>query len=123
MRSHSRSFASVFLERATGVFGLTLLAAGFALANPEILVNPVIRLAIIAAVSAARSLSSFSIAPPCYRARSGGSVDCRSWAPPAQGEQVVHDVTYFRHRQRTSALEPAYSFAFHLLAGMSVYVA
>ena len=39
MNSHSRSFASVFLERATGVVGLTLLAAGFALANPEILSN------------------------------------------------------------------------------------
>ena len=124
MNSHSRSFASVFLERATGVVGLTLLAAGLALANPEILSNPIILLAITAAVfGCAVALVVFY----CPFVLSGAVA--RFGRLPLIGslsrkvEQVFHHITYFRHRQRLLLLSLAYSFGFYLLAGMNVYVA
>jgi glycosyltransferase 2 family protein len=124
INSHSRSFASVFLERATGVVGLTLLAAGFALAKPEILGNPIILLAITAAVfGCAVALVVFYCPSFVF-----GPVGRFGKLPligslPRKIKQVVRDVTYFRHRQRLLLLSLAYSFGFHLLAGMNVYVA
>ena len=124
MNSHSRSFASVFLERATGVVGLTLLAAGFALANPEILSNRIILLAITAAVFGCAVALVLFYCPFVLL----GAV-ARFGRLPLIGslsrkvEQVVHHITYFRHRQRLLLLSLAYSFGFYLLAGMNVYVA
>jgi uncharacterized protein (TIRG00374 family) len=122
--SQSQSFASVFLERATGVIGLTLLAAGFALVTPEILRNPIISLAIAVAVLAcAVAVVLF------YRPALSLSAVALFGRAPVIGkmlrkcEQVVRDVTCFRQSHRLLLLSLLYSFGFHLLAGVNVYVA
>lgn len=124
MGSYSRSFASVFLERATGVVGLTLLAAGFAVANPEMSSNAIIPLTIAAAALG----SAVAIVVFYHPSLMLGAVRLFGQIPLIGSlthkiERMVNDVTYFRHRKRLLLLSLAYSFGFHLLAGINVYVA
>jgi glycosyltransferase 2 family protein len=122
--SQSRSLASVFLERMTGVIGLTLMAAGFALINPRILANWIIALAIaVAGLGCAFALVLF------YRPELLLLALDRFGNIPVvgrilrKGGQAIRDVTYFRDQHRLLLLSLLYSFAFHLLAGLNVYVA
>ena len=120
--SQSRSFASVFLERATGVVGLTLFASGFALANPEILGNPIISLAITAAILGCAVAIVLFYRPSLML----GVVELFGRTPVIgkivrKGDQVVRDVTYFRHQHRILLASLICSVGFNLLAGLNVY--
>jgi uncharacterized protein (TIRG00374 family) len=122
--SQSRSFATVFLERATGVVALTLFAVGFALSNPEILGNPIISVAITAAILSCAVAAILFYRPSLLL----GAVELFGRTPVIgkivrKGEQVVRDVTYFRHQHRILLASLICSLGFNLLAGMNVYVA
>jgi uncharacterized membrane protein YbhN (UPF0104 family) len=122
--SQSRSFASVFLERMTGVIGLTLMAVGFALVNPDILANPIIGPALaVAALGCGVALVLFYRPELLLLALDRfGKLPVGGWIL-RKGAQVIQDVTYFRDQRRLLLLSLLYSFAFHLLAGLNVYVA
>jgi uncharacterized protein (TIRG00374 family) len=124
INSHSRSFASVFLERATGVIAMTALAVIFALLNPEILANPLIALPIAAATMAC------AIAVALFRWPSllFGAVGLLGGLPVLgklvrKVEQAIRDVTYFRNQHRLLLLSLLYSLGWNLLASVNVYVA
>lgn len=122
--SHSRSFASVFLERATGVVGLTLLTILFGLLNPEMLTNPFIALSIAAAAMACAIAVVLFYRPSLLFRICGPVADVPLLGKVvSKGERVIREVTYFRHHQRLLLLSMLYSLGFHLLAGVNVYVA
>ena len=122
--SQSRSLASVFLERMTGVIGLTLMAGSFALINPPILANWIIALAIaVAGVGCAVALLLFYRPELLLLALERFGNIPVAGRILRKGGQVIRDVTYFRDQHRLLLLSLLYSFAFHLLAGLNVYVA
>lgn len=123
MSSHSVSAASVILERGTGVFGLVFLAALVGLFNQRILTNPIIALTIAAGLlGCTTALVLFYRPALCAAAVSmmAGLPGLRRIA--ARLEKLIADIGYFRDQYRLLAVSLAYSFAFHLLAGLNVYL-
>jgi glycosyltransferase 2 family protein len=122
--SHAISAASVGLERATGIIGLTMLAVIFAATNMELLINPIIALSLGSAVLAcAAAITMFYW--PGFAALIVGLLQ----ALPGCGGlarkigRLLDEVGYFRDRHRLVALSLLYSFAFHFLAAVNVYAA
>ena len=123
MSSHSRSAASVLLERGTGVFGLVFLAALIGLVNQRILANPIIALTIVAGLLGCTTALVLFYRPALCAAALGMIARLPGLRRvAARLEKLIADIGYFRDQYRLLALSLAYSFAFHLLAALNVYV-
>jgi uncharacterized protein (TIRG00374 family) len=123
MSSHSESAASVFLERGTGVFGLVVLAALVGLFNQRILTNPIIALTIVAGLLGCTTALVLFYRPAVCAAAVGMIARLPGLRRvAARLDKLIADIGYFRDQYRLLALSLAYSFAFHLLAGLNVYV-
>jgi len=123
INSQSQSFASVFLERFTGLIALILLAVAFSLANPGLLSEPKIGIAI---VSAALAFALF-IALTLNRR-------FVEWAEARLGfipsgpvvfkkiKKIQNDILYFKGKHKLLALAMMYSFGFHFMTSVNVFL-
>jgi uncharacterized protein (TIRG00374 family) len=122
--SQAASFASVILERATGVLALIALASLLALFDERLLANPIISLTLGGGLAGAAVALAVFFRPRLLRA----GIDRLRRAPPllarlaGRGERLADEVLRFRHRHRLLLLSLLYSVAFHLMAGLNVYV-
>jgi uncharacterized protein (TIRG00374 family) len=124
MDSVSASFASVFMERATGVLALTVLAATFALLDIDLLANPIIALVLAAALSGCAAAVLLFFRPALLQIAIDALRRVPGLRPVASScERLVSQVVYFRNRYGLLLQSLAYSAAFHLLAGLNVYLA
>jgi glycosyltransferase 2 family protein len=124
INSQSASFASVFMERATGVLALTVLAAAFALVNPALLANPIIALAIAGALLGCTISTILFFRPALLQLALGRLHRLPGLTKVAAlGERLIGDITRFRHRHRLLLRSLVWSASFHLLASLNVYVA
>jgi uncharacterized protein (TIRG00374 family) len=124
IHSHAVSAASVGLERASGVIGLTLLAVLFAALNEDLLSNPIIALSLGFAVAVCALGVTLFYAPGLVP-RTLAPLQRLPWLGRVAGKaaRLLVEVGYFRSRHRLLLQSLAYSCAFHLLAGVNVYVA
>ncbi|MEM1385723.1 MAG: lysylphosphatidylglycerol synthase transmembrane domain-containing protein [Pseudomonadota bacterium] len=124
IKSYSTSAGSVVMERATGLVGLALLASVGCIINPGILDNPLIAVPLILSVTAtAVGVAAFFM--PAAFALSVRLVDripvVRRIAHKV--EALLNEIAQYRGNSRLLLLSLAYSFAFHMVAVVNVYVA
>jgi uncharacterized protein (TIRG00374 family) len=123
INSQSQSFASVFMERFTGLVALILLAIFFSLLNPDLLGEPKIGIAIV--------VISVTFIVGIVVLLNQGFVD---WAGKKFGfipfatvffgsiRKVQQDILYFQHKYKVLSIGMAYSFGFHFMASINVYL-
>lgn len=124
IKSYSTSAGSVVMERATGLVGLALLALVGCVINPGILDNPLIAVPLILSVIAtAMGVAAFYM--PAAFALSVRLVDripvVRRIAHKV--EALLNEIALYRSNSRLLLLSLVYSFAFHMVAVVNVYVA
>lgn len=121
--SYSVSAASVFLERATGFVGLTILAVTAVLINPEMLGIPII-LITISAVVLATVLAVVAFYRPEGFALAVSVADriplVRKFAHKI--ERLLSDIGYYRGRHKLLLKGLFYSLAFNAVAALNIYV-
>lgn len=124
IRSQSQSLASVFLERATGFAALIILAILFAAVNVRLLFEPKIGVS-LAAVTAAFTASLLVLLNrgllAWLRSRCGSIPQADALLQKIS--KVQDDILYFRAKPALLAKAMAYSFAFHLMTCVNVYMA
>jgi len=121
--SYSVSAASVFLERATGLVGLAILALTATLINPGMLENPIIAVSVVG-VSIATALGVVAFYQPAVFALGVRIADhipvIRKVAHKV--ERLLNDIGHYRSRHRLLLLSLIYSLGFHIVAALNVYV-
>jgi uncharacterized protein (TIRG00374 family) len=122
--SHSLSAASVGLERASGIIALTSLALIFVVFESGLLRDPIVALTLGGAVGA----SVVMIIAFCWPGLAAGLIVLLRAVPglgrvAVKFSSLLEEVAYYRTRHGVLLLSLVYSFAFHLLAGINVYVA
>ena len=124
INSQSQSLASVFLERATGFAALIMLALIFATFNPRLLFEPKIGIALAAvAIGFAAALTVIlSRRWVRFLETHWGRVSAVNTLL-AQLSKVQNEILYFKGRSRLLIKAMAYSFAFHLMTVVNVYIA
>lgn len=122
--SQSVSAASVVLERASGLVGLALLATLGCLINPAILSNPLISLPLAVAIAATVCGVIAFFWPRAF------SIAVKVFARiPLLGrlshkvEKLLNDIAFYRGNTPLLLKSLVYSFGFHMLAAVNVYVA
>jgi uncharacterized membrane protein YbhN (UPF0104 family) len=123
IESQAASFASVLMERATGVLALIFLAASLSLLNPRLLANPIIAATVAGGLAGAAVAIALFFRPRLLQI----GIDLLRLVPPLNGlaakvERLAGEVLRFRHRHRLLLLSLLLSGGFHLLAGLNVYV-
>jgi len=124
INSHSRSLASVFLERATGLIALAALASIFSLINYPILVNPMISITIGVAFFSCL-LFSVVFLKASVKSSFLKVIDRLPLVKKYSTKFALlfDEVGYYKGRKKLLVLSMGYSFLFHLLAGVNVYAA
>ena len=122
--SQAASFASVLMERATGVLALIFLAASLSLLDPRLLANPIIAATIACGLAGAAIAIAVFFRPRLLQL----AIDLVRLVPVLKGlaarvERLTGEVLRFRDRHRLLLLSLLLSGGFHLLAGLNVYVA
>jgi uncharacterized protein (TIRG00374 family) len=123
IRSHSRSAASVFLDRFTGLVSLFGLVLVFTMVNPALIRDPLIGLSVaVAALGCAGLAFLLAFAP-----RLAGLARRLEPIPLAGKGLGLLRVFYealceYRGRYRTFAVAFGYSVAFYFLVSLSMYV-
>ncbi|MBM3286371.1 MAG: flippase-like domain-containing protein [Candidatus Eisenbacteria bacterium] len=122
--SQSRSIASVFLERFTGFLALILLCAGALILRPELLRRPIVLWTSILMIAGCLCLAA-AIRWPRAVASPLSALSRGTW-----GAKILHslglihaEVDTFRKQPRAVAGAMAYSFLFHLFAGVNTFLA
>jgi len=121
--SHSKSTASVFLERFTGMVALVLLVILFSMANRQMMQNRYILLAVLLVGGGCAALLFLIIHPRIVPWLSEHS----AWIPLSRRllpalNKVYHDIRFFRNHYRLLAVAMLYSMTFHLCTSVNVYV-
>lgn len=123
INSHSQSFASVFLERFTGLIALIVLAVFFFVINTKMLKEPTIGLAIVCIAS-----GSFLSIGLLFNRR---LVEwCMAKFSSVFFLKVIfqkisvlqNDILYFKGKYRLLMKAMAYSFIFHFMTSVNVYL-
>lgn len=123
IRSQSKSAASVFLERFTGLIAMITLALLFSVLNIPILGEPIIGVA-VGAIVAGCGLFLLVLYKPGLVDDLGavfGFIPLVGQALP-KVRRVLADIGYFKTKYRILAVAMAYSFAFHILTSVNVYL-
>lgn len=122
--SHAHSLASIFLERITGMIALVTLAVTFYLCDPQLREEPVISVSIVIIGSGCIGLLTVLWKPQL------ASWLLRPVAAHPYIKQILpklvqfHEyVMYFKDKPLLVGKAMAYSFAFHFLTGVNVYIA
>ncbi len=123
IKSQSQSFASVFLERLTGLIALILLVICFSLADPDLLSEPKIGIAVVA-VSLALVLFIGVLLKRGFIDWAEMKLGSIHFVPVVFGniKRVQHDIIYFRGKYKVLAAAMAYSFGFHFMTSVNVYL-
>ncbi len=124
INSQSQSFASVFLERVTGLAALIILAILFSVLNPHLLQEPKIGFAIVS-ISLVFILSIAVLLHQGFIAwlkKKMGYLSVISLILE-KASKVQRDILYFKGKYHLLAAAMVYSFAFHLLTCINVYAA
>jgi uncharacterized protein (TIRG00374 family) len=123
IESQAASFASVVMERGTGVLALIFLAASLSLLEPRLLANPIIAATVAGGLTGAAIVIAVFFRPRLLQI----AIDLVRLIPLLKGlatrvERLAGEVLRFRHRHRLLLLSLLLSGAFHLAAGLNVYV-
>ena len=123
IQSQAASFASVVMERGTGVLALIFLAASLSLLEPRLLANPIIAATVAGGLAGAVVAIAVFLRPRLLQI----GIDLLRLVPHMKGlaakvERLAGEVLRFRHRHRLLLLSLLLSGGFHLLAGLNVYV-
>lgn len=124
IESHTHSLASVFLERFTGLIALVLLASASLVFNAELRQEPmvVVSIVIIGAGCLALAVAVWKPAPALWFLKRFEK--SRHVARLLPKLMQVHDhVGHFKGKPALVGKAMAYSFAFHFIAGVNVYLA
>jgi uncharacterized protein (TIRG00374 family) len=122
--SQSVSAASVVLERASGLVGLALLAVVGAIISPGMLENPLIAIPLAAAILANLLGVAAFLRPEVSAAIVRGAERLPLLRKVARKiEKLLNDIGHYRRKHRLLLLSLVYSFGFHLVASLNVYVA
>lgn len=122
IRSQSRSAASVFVDRLTGLIALIVMALSLASLNLDLIADPVIGVPV-----AGVTLGAIGLVIALFNARALGALARRlgAWAflePVIRALAQFHGaVMEYRHRRRALALAFVCSTVFYFLASLSVY--
>jgi hypothetical protein len=122
--SQTQSMASVLLERLTGLVALVSLAIGAWLLQPSLRAEPIVTASIAAIGGGCAALLVLLWRPalatwflhPVSRFSAA-----RKLAPKL--EQLHENIVFFRDRPRLVAKAMGYSYAFHFLTAVNVYLA
>ena len=123
IESQAASFASVVMERGTGVLALIFLAASLSLLEPRLLANPIIAATVAGGLTGAAIVIAVFFRPRLLQI----AIHLVRLIPLLKGlatrvERLAGEVLRFRHRHRLLLLSLLLSGAFHLVAGLNVYV-
>lgn len=121
--SFSVSAASVVMERATGLVGLALLALVGCIVNPAILQNPVIAIPLILSILATGMGVVAFFRPGLFAL----GVRIADRIPVVRRiahkiEKLLNDVSHYRSNYPLLLKSLLYSFLFHVVAALNVYV-
>jgi len=122
INSHSKSAASVILERLTGFMALMILALAFSLINFRLLKEPIIRISII--IITFCFLIFFIIV---FNPKIIDIISNKFQFLPfsikvfSKIKKVIFDINYFKGKHRLLLFAMLYSFAFHLFTSVNVY--
>ncbi|NLF24139.1 MAG: flippase-like domain-containing protein [Deltaproteobacteria bacterium] len=124
INSQSQSFASVFLERITGLAALIVMAVFFLLLNPRLMQDPKISISILCfAVGFVLSIALM------LNQRMVDWMAARSGKVPflvvvlEKIKKVQRDILYFKGKYQLLTKALVYSFIFHMVSCLNVYVA
>ncbi|MEM1381975.1 MAG: lysylphosphatidylglycerol synthase transmembrane domain-containing protein, partial [Pseudomonadota bacterium] len=122
IKSQAASAASVTMERATGLVGLTILAVVFVAVNPSAFVHPIVIVTIIGAVVVCLGATVIFSSEQL-----GSSIESYLGAKTNKLSRkilrLVEEIGHYRGRQRVLFWALVYSCVFQFLAGMNVYFA
>ena len=123
INSHSQSFASVFLERFTGLIALIVLAVFFFVINTKMLKEPTIGIAIVCIASG--SLLSIGLLlngslVEWFKARFSSVSFLKVIFQKISVLQS--DILYFKGKHALLLKAMAYSFGFHFMTSVNVYL-
>lgn len=122
--SQVRSAASVFLERFTGVIALVVLASSSIIINPSLMGEPLVLLSVTIVGGGSILILFLILLPQFWQDGLARWTDNRIVAWLSQWAARLHEnVREIRENPGLFRLALVYSFAFHLLAGVNVYVA
>ena len=122
--SQSVSAASVILERLSGLVGLAILAGLGCLVNPDILGNPIIAVPLILAIfgTVLGTIAFFRPGVSALLIRILGRIPLLNRIAP-KAERLLNAIGEYRTNRALLLKSLVYSFGFHLLAAINVYVA
>lgn len=122
--SQSLSAASVVLERATGLVGLAILATLGSAINPAILGNPIIAVPLILAIlgTAVVTLAFFRPWVSTLFLRILGRIPVIKRLAPKLGK-LLDAIGHYRTNTSLLLKSLVYSFGFHFIAALNVYIA
>lgn len=123
IKSYSISAASVFLERATGLVGLALLAVIGSFVNPAILDNPIVTVSVAVMVAGTAACVAAFYMPAAFDLAAGVADRIPVIRKVSQKVRaLLNDIAHYRSDHRLLLLSMVYSLAFHLFAVLNVYV-
>ena len=123
IESHSKSAASVFLERFTGLLAMILMAITFSLFNIQILGEPIIGISVGVIIIGCIALLTILIKPSLVDVITAKLQFIR----PTRKffsllKQLLEDVRFFKNRYKLLTYAMIYSFIFHLLTSVSILI-
>ena len=122
--SHTRSAATVFMERATGIVGLVVLVVISIAITPAMLREPAIALAVFVAVTGCLAMVTAFFSPAVSRWMLA-VCERLPWVKRFAGKlrTLMDAVIYYRARRRVLALSLLFSLLFNFMACIGVYIA
>jgi uncharacterized protein (TIRG00374 family) len=123
INSQSKSLASVFLERFTGLIALIVLSLSFSLMNLHFLRQPMVGIS-IALITFGSVVFLFMLSNPQFIDKLSVQFAHRPTIARAFSKlKVVHnDILYFKDRYTVLLAAMVYSLIFHLLTSVTVYL-
>ncbi len=123
INSQSKSIASIFLERFTGLIALIILVLIFSLINIKLLEEPLIRFSVITVIAGSMIFFIVFFSPGLTDALSrklGFTLFLRKFF--SKLKTLHDDIMFFKNRYALLSLAMFYSFVFHMLTSVNVYL-
>ncbi len=122
--SQSRSMASVFLERFTGLVALESICLATLAFRPELLADPLVAVSVATMVVGSAAVGLLLWSPPLAKRVSAAVRSRPLGSRLVEGVgRLREEIVFFARRPRALAAAMLYSFAFHGLAGVNTYLA
>ncbi len=124
IESQTRSAASVFLERFTGLIALVVLAGSSVIINPSLSREPLVMLSVSLVGGGSLLLLALILWPEVWQEllAKWSHVRLLAWIEQI-GRRMHGNVSEIKDNPQLFRMALGYSIAFHLLAGLNAYVA